>query len=61
MKKIIIGMFALTLISSTSAFADSVKKVKKVKSKVVCTKGCPETKDCHNTAKCPKKPGCVCD
>lgn len=60
MKKILIGMFALTLIS-TSALADTGKRVKKAKAKVVCGKNCPETKDCKKTAKCPNRPGCICN
>jgi hypothetical protein len=60
MKKTLIGMFALTLLS-TSALAGTDKKVKKSKAKTVCTKNCPETKDCKKTAKCPNRPGCVCN
>ena len=53
-------MFALTLFSA-SAFADTGKKAKKAKAKTVCTKNCPETKDCKKTAKCPNRPGCICN
>lgn len=60
MKKIILGMFALTLLS-TAAMADNGKKTKKAKGKVVCGKNCPETKDCKKTAKCPNRPGCICN
>ena len=59
MKKLLIGMFALTLLS-ISALADTGKKVKKAKTKTVCTKGCTETPNCHK-AICPNKPGCVCN
>ena len=59
MKKVIIGLFALTMIS-TSVSADAGKKSKKAKGKVVCGIGCVETKDCKKTAICPSKPGCVC-
>lgn len=61
MKKALIGVFALTLISGTSAFADTGKRIKKVKAKKECTANCPETKDCKKTAKCPTRPGCVCN
>ncbi len=60
MKKILIGIFALTLFSA-STMADTGKKAKKSKAKVVCTKGCQPTKDCKPTAKCPNKPGCICN
>jgi len=60
MKKVIIAAFALTLFSVTSAFADSGKKVKKAKSKAVCTKTCVPTKDCKKNATCTTIPGCVC-
>ncbi len=59
MKKVIIGMFALTLLS-TAAIADTGKG-RKAKAKKECTKNCPPTKDCKPTAKCPNKPGCVCN
>lgn len=60
MKKIILGMFALTLLSTT-AMADNGKKVKKAKGQVVCGKNCPETKDCRKTTKCPNRLGCICN
>lgn len=60
MKKVLIGMFALTMLS-TAALADTGKKVKKSKAKTVCTKNCPETKGCKKTAKCPNRPGCICN
>ena len=53
-------MFALTMIS-TAALADNGKKTKKAKGQVVCGKNCPETKDCHKNAKCPNRPGCICN
>ena len=59
MKKILLGTFALSLIS-LSSFADTGKKAKKAKAKTECGKNCPETKDCKKVAKCPNKPGCVC-
>jgi hypothetical protein len=59
MKKVIVGLLALTLVS-TAANADGGKKKSKVKSKIECTKGCPDSKDCHKNAVCPDKPGCVC-
>ena len=60
MKKIILGMFALALLSTT-AMADTGKKTKKAKGQVVCGKNCAETKDCRKTAKCPNRPGCICN
>jgi len=60
MKKIILGMFALTMLSSV-ALADTGKKTKKAKAQVVCGKNCPETKNCHKTTKCPNRPGCICN
>ena len=61
MKKAFIGILALTLVSTTPIFAEGGKKVKKVKAKVECSKSCPDKKDCHKNAKCPNKPGCVCN
>ncbi len=61
MKKAFIGILALTLLSTTSVLAEGGKKVKKAKAKVECSKGCPETKDCHKNAKCLNKPGCICN
>ena len=60
MKKILIGIFALTLVSASSAFADTGKRAKKSKAKIVCTKSCPDRPGCHK-AICPNKPGCVCN
>ena len=50
MKKILLGIVALTLISSGS-FADSGKRNKKAKAKVVCIKTFPDTKDCYKNEK----------
>ena len=61
MKKILLGVLALSLISGVSFASDGGKKKAKKKAKIECTKNCPETKDCKKTAKCPTKPGCVCD
>ena len=59
MKKVFIGMFALTMVSSTVVLADAGKKAKK--SKVVCSKGCPSTTNCQKGSKCAIMPGCVCN
>lgn len=61
MKKAFIGILALTLVSTTSVFAEGGKKVKKAKAKIEYSKGCPDTKDCHKNAKCPNKLGCICN
>ena len=62
MKKVLVGLFALTLISSSVAFAGPGDKGKKAKkAKIECKKNCPEKKDCKKTAICPNKPGCVCN
>lgn len=58
MKNIIVGFIALTMMSTTAVYAGGGKK--KAKAKTVCTKTCPETKDCRKDAKCPVQPGCVC-
>ena len=57
MKKIMLGIFALTLVS-TSVLADTGKKGKKSKSKKACIKKCPEMKDCKKTSKGVMMPGC---
>lgn len=49
MKKAFIEILALTLVSTTSVFAEGGRKVKKAKAKVECSKGCPDKKDCHKT------------
>jgi hypothetical protein len=60
MKKILVGLFALTLVSTSVAFAgpgDKGKKSKKAKTE--CNKkNCPDKKDCKKTVTCPTKPGC---
>ena len=60
MKKVFLGVLALTLMSTTAVHADTGKKKAKAKTKTECTKGCPDTKDCHRNAICHTKPGCVC-
>ena len=44
MKKIIIGMSALTLVTSTLVFANNRNETKKAT--VSCSKGCPKTTNC---------------
>lgn len=58
MKKVFIGVFALTLLSAASAFADTGKKVKKARSKSACTVNCVPGKDCKKNDKCRPMPGC---
>ena len=58
MKKIIIGMSALTLVTSTIVFANNSNETKKVQ--VSCSKGCPKTNNCSAGTTCAVMPGCVC-
>lgn len=58
MKKIFLGVLALTLVSGAAFASDGGKHKKKTKkAKIECTKGCPD-KDCHKI--CPNIPGCIC-
>lgn len=60
MKKILLGILALSLVSGV-ALADGGKKKTKKKAKTECTKNCPPSKDCKKTtANCPPRPGCIC-
>jgi hypothetical protein len=60
MKKIILGVFALSLVSvSTLAITGGKKKSRKANTE--CTRNCTDSKECRKTAKCPNKPGCVCE
>jgi len=62
MKKIILGMTAMLIMSSFAAFADNGKKPSgKKKAKVAnCAKTkCCNTNKCDKTA-CPDFPGCIC-
>lgn len=63
MKKLFVGVLAMTLLSTSSAFAGPGDKGKKgKKAKIECSKkDCPKTMDCKKTATCPNKPGCVCN
>ena len=58
MKKIIIGMSALTLVTSTIVFANNSNETKQAQ--VSCSKGCPKTTDCKAGTTCAVMPGCVC-
>jgi len=58
MKKIIIGISALTLITTTIVFANNSNETKKAT--VTCTKGCPKTVGCTAGTTCAVMPGCVC-
>lgn len=62
MKKILLGVLALALVSSTAAYAGGgKKKAKKKKAKIECVQSCcPEKVDCKSTSTCPIIPGCVC-
>ena len=59
MKKIIIGMSALTLVTSTIVFANNSNETKKTI--VSCSKGCPKTAGCTADTTCPVMPRCVCN
>ena len=59
MKKIIIGISALTLITSTFVFANNSNETKKAT--VTCSKGCPKTVGCTSGTTCSVMPGCVCN
>ena len=59
MKKILAGVLALTLITSTVVFADNNKSTKKAP--VSCSKGCPKTTNCTPGSTCAVMPGCVCN
>ena len=58
MKKFIIGMSALTLVTSTIVFANNSHATKKAE--VSCSKGCPKTANCTVGTTCAVMPGCVC-
>ena len=59
MKKILAGVMALTLITTTVVFADNSKSTKKAP--VSCSKGCPKTVSCTSGTECAVMPGCVCN
>ncbi len=58
MKKIIIGMSALTLVTSTIVFANNSNETKNAT--VTCSKGCPRTSNCSAGTNCAVMTGCVC-
>ena len=58
MKKIIIGMSALTLVTSTIVFANNSNETKKAT--VTCSQGCPKPASCTAGTTCAVMPGCVC-
>jgi hypothetical protein len=60
MKRIFLGLMAITLVTGVGFASDGGKKKGGKKAKVECTKDCREKKDCHKNALCPSKPGCVC-
>ena len=59
MKKIIIGISALTLITTTIVFANNSNETKKAT--VTCSKGCPKTTNGASGTTCAVMPGCVCN
>ena len=61
MKKAFFAFFAVSVMSTAVVYAVGGKKKEKNKAKTECTKNCTETKDCHKNAKCPNKPGCICE
>ncbi len=63
MKRLLLGIAALTLVASF-AFAingGGGKKKAAKKAKTECTRTCTEKKDCPKTAHCPNRPDCVCN
>ena len=58
MKKIIIGMSALMLVTSTIVFANNSNETKKAQ--VSCSNGCPKTASCTAGTTCAVMPDCVC-
>jgi hypothetical protein len=58
MKKIVLGLFALTVMSTTAVYANGGKKKAKKKAKSCCTKTCTDKKDCKPTSNCVPMPGC---
>jgi hypothetical protein len=61
MKKAFLGVLAFTLMSGVVFASDPGKRKTEKKAKIECTKSCPDSKDCHKSAKCPNKPGCICN
>jgi len=59
MKKILMGMIALMLITGNSAFASDKKKATKAKTECKAS-DCKDKKDCKDTKKCTAacKPSC---
>jgi uncharacterized protein YxeA len=57
MKKILMGVLALMLVSGNTAFAsDKTKKAKKAKAVTECkASDCKDKKDCKDTKDCPKE------
>ena len=58
MKKIIIGMSALTLITSTIVFAKNSNEPKK--NTVTCSQVCSKAANCTAGSTCAVMPFCVC-
>ena len=59
MKKLIAGVLALTLVTSTVVFADNSMTTKK--QTVSCSQGCPKPSTCTAGSSCAAMPGCVCN
>ncbi|TMI79719.1 MAG: hypothetical protein E6H10_14885 [Bacteroidetes bacterium] len=59
MKKIFLGVLALTLMSGVAFATDGGGKSKSKKAKTECPKNCSD-KNCKKNGNCPDKPGCVC-
>jgi len=60
MKKIFLGILALTLMSGVAFATDGGGKRKPKKAKTECPKSCSDSKSCKKNGNCPDKPGCVC-
>ena len=60
MKKILLGLLALSLVSGALFASEGGKKKKRKKEKIECKKSsCPDIKDCKKTTVCPPIPtGC---
>ncbi len=59
MKKLVTGVLALTLITSTVVFADNSQPTKETP--VSCSKGCPKATNCTPGSSCAVMQGCVCN
>ncbi|MEO8172368.1 MAG: hypothetical protein ABI581_04770, partial [Sediminibacterium sp.] len=54
MKKVLMGMLALTLIAGSAFASDKTKKAAKTKAKTECKATCKDKKDCKDMKDCTK-------